>query len=258
MLPAWLAIRVNNLILMDTNGKLSQEKALELLKYLEEQRVLVKLVVKGAGFESVTVVTGLRSINKQAQFRIDSPDNFQVVLQGKDSGRLYFEFNGQDKVLYTFEIAPAAEWQGNEVWLPAPEQIDRIQRRRNFRLDAPMGTELVLRQLEPPLKLVVVDFSLGGLLCVVESAIQQNKKNLMLTRGRRLKNIELLFRDKNVTTKVRVTEATIVRTDRNPVTGHSQYAFQFMSMDTNEEKLLTKILYGMQRKLLRKRLPLQD
>jgi len=243
---------------MDAAAKLSKEKTNRLFKYLKDQRVLVKLVVKGTGYESVTVITGLRSRSKQGQFRIDSPDDFQIVLQSRDCGNLYFEFNGQDKVLYTFETPPNPEWHSGEVWIPIPDEVERIQRRRNFRLEAPMGTELILRQLQPPLKMVVLDFSLGGLLCVVESARERIKRNLMLTRGRTLKNLELLFRDENVTTKIRVAEATIVRVETNPVTGFRQYALQFMHMEKNEEKSLTKVLYSMQRRLLRQRLPLQE
>jgi len=243
---------------MDGAAKLSKEKTSQLFKYLKDRRVLVKLVVKGTGYESVTVITGLRTRKKQGQFRIDSPDDFQIILQSKDCGNLYFEFNGQDKVLYTFETPPNPEWHSGEVWIPIPDEVDRIQRRRNFRLEAPMGTELVLRQLHPPLRMVVLDFSLGGLLCVVESARERIKRNLMLTRGRTLRSSELLFRDENVTTKIRIAEATIVRVETNPVTGYRQYAFQFMSMDKNEEKTLTKVLYSMQRRLLRQRLPLKE
>ena len=243
---------------MDGAAKLSKEKTSQLFRYLKDQRVLVKLVVKGTGYESVTVITGLRSRKKQEEFRIDSPDDFQIILQSRDCGNLYFEFNGQDKVLYTFETTPDPEWQSGEVWIPVPDGVDRIQRRRNFRLEAPMGTELVLRQLHPPLRMVVLDFSLGGLLCVVESARERIKRNLMLTRGRTLRNSELLFRDENVTTKIRIAEATIVRVETNPVTGYRQYAFQFVRMDKNEEKSLTRVLYSMQRRLLRQRLPLKE
>jgi len=256
--PAWLATGVNRLVDMDDAAKLSREKTHQLFKYLMDKRVLVKLVVKGTGYESVTVITGLRSRNNQEQFRIDSPHDFQIILQSRDCGNLYFEFNGQDKVLYTFETAPEPEWHSGEVWIPIPDGVERIQRRRNFRLEAPMGTELILRQLQPALKMVVLDFSLGGLLCVVESARERIKRNLMLTRGRRLKNLELLFRDENVTTKIRIAEATIIRVETNPVTGYRQYAFQFMRIEKNEEQSLTKVLYNMQRKMLRQRLPLKE
>lgn len=243
---------------MENASKLSKEKANQLFKYLKDKRVLVKLVVKGTGYESVTVITGLRSRKTQNQFRIDSPNDFQIILQSKDCGNLYFEFNGQDKVLYTFETPSDPEWRSGEVWIPIPDKVERIQRRKNFRLEAPMGTELVLRQLHPPIKMVVLDFSLGGLLCVVESARERIKRNLMLTRGRTLKGLELLFRDDNVTTKIRIAEANIVRVETNPVTGYRQYAFQFMRLEKGEEKSLTKVLYSMQRKMLRQRLPLKE
>ena len=243
---------------MDNNGKLPKDKTNQLFKYLKDQRVLLKMVLKGTGFESVTVITDLRARNKRNHFRIDPPDDFQVVLQSKNCGNLHFEFNGPDKVLYTFDTPPQSEWKSGHVWIPVPDQVDRIQRRLNFRLEAQMGTELILRQFEPPLKLVVIDFSLGGLLCVVESARQRIKKNLMLKRGRNLRELELLFRDQNVTTKIRIAEAKIVRVETNPVSKYRQYAFQFQKLDKKEEKSLTKVLYRMQRRLLRQRLPLRE
>ena len=243
---------------MDDHGKVSKEKTNQLFNYLKDRRILVKLVVKGAGYESVTLVTGIRSRKGQPRFRIDCPDDFQIVLQSRDCGNLYFEFNGPDKVLYTFETPATPDWQKDEAWFPIPAEVERIQRRRNFRLEAPMGTELILRQFQPPLKLVVLDFSLGGLLCVVESARERIKKNLMLTRGRKLKGLELLFREENVTTKIGIAEATIVRVETNPVTSYRQYAFQFERLEKKEEKSLTKTLYSMQRKLLQQRLPLKE
>lgn len=258
MSPALRATPDDGLTKMDDDVKFSPKKITQLFKYLHDQRVLVKLVVKGTGYESVTVVTGMRSREKKKQFRIDSPDDFQIILQSKDCGNLYFEFNGPDKVLYTFETATIPEWQRGDVWIPVPDKIHRIQRRRNFRLKAPMGTELILRQLEPPLKMVVLDFSLGGLLCMVASPRARVKKNLMLTRGRNLKNMELLFRDDNVTTKVRIGQATIVRVQTSTETGHHQYAFQFKDMEKKEEQSLTKVLYRMQRQFLRQRLTYKE
>lgn len=258
MSPAWRAIRSDGRFDMEDYGKIAKDKATQLFRYLRDKRVLVKLVVKGTGFESVTVVTDIRSIDKLDCFRIDCPDDFHILLKSRDRGNLYFEFNGPDKVLYTFETTPDPGWRNGEVWIPIPEEVERIQRRRDFRLEAPMGTELLLRQLIPPLKMVVLDFSLGGLLCVVASARERVKKNLMLTRGRRLKNLELLFRNENVTTKIRIGEATIVRVETNPVTGYRQYAFQYTNLEKSEEKSLTNVLYRMQRQLLRQRRPRKE
>lgn len=243
---------------MDDYGKVRQEKARQLIQFLKDKRVLVKLVVKNTGYEAVTVVTDIGTVDDRECFRIDCADDFHIILKSRDRGNLSFEFNGPDKVLYSFETPPDPDWKRGEVWVAVPDEINRIQRRRNFRLEAPMGTELIVRQLQPPLKMVVIDFSLGGLLCVVESARERIKKNLMLTRGRKLKNLELLFRDDNVTTKISVAEAAIVRVETHPVTGYRQYAFQFLSLEKNEEKSLTKVLYSMQRQLLRQRLPLKE
>lgn len=243
---------------MDDYGKVSAEKARQLIQFLRDKRVLIKLVLKNTGYENVSVITDIEPIDQQECFRIDCPDDFHIILQSRNRGNLSFEFNGPDKVLYTFEVPPGPDWRRGEVWIPMPAEIDRIQRRRNFRLKAPMGTELILRQLQPPLKMVVVDFSLGGLLCVVESARERIKKNLMLRRGKKLKQLELLFRNDNVTTKIRIGEATIVRMETNPVTGYRQYALQFLCVDKNEEKSLTKVLYRMQRQMLRQRLATEE
>jgi hypothetical protein len=54
-------------------GKLSKEKTHQLFQYLKDQRVLVKLVLKGTGFEAVTVITGIRSQDTQPSSRSIAP-----------------------------------------------------------------------------------------------------------------------------------------------------------------------------------------
>ena len=51
---------------MDDYGKVSKEKARQLIQFLKDKRVLVKLVVKNTGYESVTVITDIKTIDGQA------------------------------------------------------------------------------------------------------------------------------------------------------------------------------------------------
>ncbi|MBL0712139.1 MAG: PilZ domain-containing protein [Desulfosarcina sp.] len=190
------------------------------------------------------------------RFRIDPPDGLSDALQLKKKCILDCEFNGEDKLLYNFEL-PIENWQG-DFWFPLPPEIERIQRRRNFRLKAPMGTSLTLRQLDPPLKLCVLDFGLGGLLCVVEALRVEKEKSRRLSKGRTLNNLELSFAEEDSDVIIRIHRARIVRMDRNPRTNHRQYAFEFIAIDPTEQNLLTRVLYGMQRKLLRQRQTLED
>mgnify|MGYP006309320761 FL=1 len=96
---------------MDDYGKVTKEKARQLFQYLRDKRVLVKLVVKNTGYESVTVVTDIETIEAQECLRIDCSDDFHIILKSRDCGNLSFEFNGPDKVLYTFETAPDPKWR---------------------------------------------------------------------------------------------------------------------------------------------------
>ena len=239
---------------MDDYAKISGEKVEQALRYLRDRKVLIKVAVKGAAFENVSLLTDLDTDGPNARFCIDPPDGMRDALRLKKKCALYCEFNGEDKVLYNFTV-PIEDWHG-DFWFPLPSEIERIQRRRNFRLQAPMGTTLTLRQLEPPVRLLVLDFSLGGLLCMVESLRSGQEKRRVLFKGRTLNNLELTFDDEE-TTLIRIMRARIVRTGRNPKTNHEQYAFEFIAIDKAEEKRLTEVLYRMQRKILRQRMSLE-
>ena len=238
---------------MDDYGKISGAKVGQVLRYLKDKKVLIRVAVKGAAFENVSLLTDIDTEGPHGRFCIDPPDGMRDALQLKKKCALYCEFNGEDKVLYNFTL-PIEDWHG-DFWFPLPSEIERIQRRRNFRLQAPMGTTLTVRQLEPPVRLLVVDFSLGGLLCMVESLRNGQDKRRVLFKGRTLNNLELAF-DEEETTRIRIMRARIVRTGRNPKTNHAQYAFEFIAIDKVEEKKLTDVLYRMQRKILRQRVSL--
>ncbi len=239
---------------MDDYGKIQGEKVAQTFQYLFDRKILIKIAVKGASFENVSVLTDIDLDSRAPRFCIDPPEGMHDALRLKRKCSLYCEFNGEDKVLYNFSLA-IEDWHG-DFWFPLPAEIEGIQRRRNFRLQAPMGTALTLRQLEPPVKLLVVDFSLGGLLCMVESLRAGKDQNRQLFKGRTLNNLDLTFEDAEKTVLIRIMRARIVRTGRNPNTNHVQYAFEFVAIDRAEEKKLTQVLYGMQRKLLRQRVSL--
>ena len=239
---------------MDEYGKISGERVEQALRYLKDKKVLIKVEVKGAAFENVSLLTDIDTDGPIRRFCIDPPDGMRDALQLKKKCALYCEFNGEDKVLYHFTL-PIEDWHG-DFWFPLPSEIERIQRRRNFRLEAPMGTTLTLQQLEPPVRLLVLDFSLGGLLCMVESLRGGQDKRRVLFKGRTLNNLDLVFVDEE-TVRIHIMRARIVRTGRNPNNNHDQYAFEFIAIDKAEEKKLTDVLYSMQRKLLRQRLSLE-
>ncbi len=239
---------------MDEYGKISGERVEQTLRYLKDKRVLIKVAVKGAAFENVSLLTDIDTEGPIPRFCIDPPEGMGDALQLKKKCALYCEFNGEDKVLYHFTL-PVEDWHG-DYWFPLPSEIERIQRRRNFRLEAPMGTTLTVKQLEPPVRLLVLDFSLGGLLCMVESLRDGQEKRRVLFKGRTLNNLDLVF-DEEETMLIRIMRARIVRTGRNPNNNHEQYAFEFIAIDKAEEKKLTEVLYRMQRKLLRQRVSLE-
>ena len=240
---------------MDDYGKIHGGRVGEAFQYLKDKAVLIKIAVKATGFENVTVLTDLQRQGRNPRFRIDPPEELSEALKLTKQTTLYFEFNGEDRLLYNFELT-IENWPG-DFWFPLPPEIKRIQRRRNFRLPAPMGTSLVLRQMVPPIKLLVVDFSLGGLLCMVETVRLEQDKRRRLLKGRTFNNLDLTFEAEEGDIVIRILRARIVRTGRNPKTKHDQYAFEFILIDRAEEKKLTHLLYGMQRKLLRRRVVLE-
>jgi c-di-GMP-binding flagellar brake protein YcgR len=240
---------------MSDYGKIGKERAVDLLREAIESKSFIKISTIEDRLQSVTLINQVAGPLREARVVVDAPADLEGYLRDNPSSALRVEFNGRDRLLYAFE-AQVAGIEASGIWLVLPETIDRIQRRRNFRIQAPMGTRLRVSVGESAIVLSVVDYSLGGLLAVAASGTRRKQADPFLVKGRMVQDATLSFEGRH-DQDVRVRKAAVVRVERHPVTGLFQYGLQFLEMEALEEKRLTEIIYHMQRQYLRKRVMME-
>ena len=104
--------------------------------------------------------------------------------------------------------------------------------------------------------MTVLDVSLGGTLIALIGSMSESENKQYFKVGKSFEDIELLFPMEGKSFKSKIKKATIVRVVKGSPKPKNCCALQFVSIDKNEEKALTKFIYKYQQQLLRKRLRL--
>jgi hypothetical protein len=73
---------------------------------------------------------------------------FSIFRPMEDTDRIYgkrrfalFDFVGKDKILYSFRTV-VGRINGDDIWMEFPEFIERVQRRKFYRIAPPIGTKI--------------------------------------------------------------------------------------------------------------------
>ncbi len=239
---------------MGEAGKVQGAKLIELFNELIGQKTIISMNVVGAGFDRLTCITGTVHDAGGRHLLIDPPDDFEEAAADKDLWHLRFNFNGPDQLEYIFSTR-GGELADQNLKIPFPEYVERLQRRRNFRVDVFTGTRMHFQLKKIKGVLDVVNVSLGGSYGVLV------KHNFKFIRGSVLKmdqqvyDINIVFPgDENEPDEtVYVKQAEIKRVEHDQDRGFYRYAFEFKKIDKEERQRLTQIIYGLQRKYLQRR-----
>ncbi len=206
----------------------------------------------GHQYERLTVVTGIRNPHKTPLFLIDCPQGFKEAAAGSDDCRMRFEFTGKDKIKYVFRTR-GQTLLDKEICIRFPEVIERVQRRRHFRLSPPLGTLLLINAKPLIHQMNVIDISEGGVLVALKKGVPTDEGSLFKV-GRHLKVLELIFPDEKDTVLVQIKEAVIKRRGKDLVTGRDTCALQFVDIEKYSRKTLVELIYQFQRNILRNRM----
>ena len=234
---------------MQYTDRIEGENRLKVFKQLQRDKTVMRLYLVGRNYERLTIVNGIRNQNGALYFLIDYPAGFKEAVQGNGRWRIRFEFTGKERVSYAFRTV-GGELSGNEIWLAFPEVIERQQRRRHFRLEAPLGTEMRFRADDLLYKANVIDISLGGSLVSLEKS---GHADPILKKDQRLKEICVAFKSRKGNLKVQIKTAMVIRLEKDPAPNRCRYALQFTDMEKGDEITLNELIYGLQRQSLRKR-----
>lgn len=217
---------------------------------LIKSKTLIKLHLSGIDYEQLTVLTGFRRKLNRSFFLVGYAEGFMEAVGNKNPWEIDFEFTGPDKIPYSFFTTGGQLYQ-NQLCLPFPDVINREQRRKFFRLEAPDGTiaEFVYRQSE--CREHVVDISVGGALVAMTGC---GGSDLPFQVGDVLEDLQLSFPADSGKTRVRIKKAVVVRLDQGLPNAATCCGLEFIEVDRNQITALTEFIYKFQRKCLRNRL----
>lgn len=222
-----------------------------LLEHLKTSKSLIRMKLLGTDFEQQTVVEEIRKKGDMFCFIIECPKEV-VELLGKSSRQFQCEFVGADKLPYFFHADISHIYQDN-IWVLFPNLIRRKQLRRNYRVNAPSGTQMFFKKNGQLMKNHVINLSLGGSFGVLVEGADWSEKSQRLSVGDNITDIEVVFRSKYAEQRVSIRKAIVVRCEDDKESGCYACAVNFLDLDKVEEKALTELIYVIQRENLKKR-----
>ena len=240
---------------MAESEKITGRGITSIFEELRLRKTLLKLILVDTDFNYLTQVTGLKQKKSGLHFMIDLPEGFQEAAADIDPWHLRFEFTGKDNINYVFTTF-GGQITGKRFYIKLPEELDRRQRRKLFRINAPAETKLCFSINADRHELEVIDISLGGSLAAIVQTDSGIRHNPPFTNIQALKDVELVFPAEIGRQCIRIKTAQIKRVRQNPETTLYEMALEFNEISKQDENLLNDMIYRLQRQYLRKRLPL--
>ena len=235
--------------------KIQGTAILRLLKELQLDNIPLRFKFANSADPRLTYIADIRKHLRIQHFLVPPPEDFQKLSHDRNQARLRFEFIDQEGMKYVFE-SHTWKFSRDMIWVRFPEFIQRYQRRKLFRLEAPHGTRLYFNIKDIRYKLLVINVSLGGTLGVLVSLTSRMKQAIRIYESKILKNVELAFPSKDRKKAgpiVSIKRCQIKRQEKNPLTNRFECALEFREISEEEQKKLTELFYMWQRDYLQKR-----
>ena len=228
--------------------KIKGQKVVDLLQDLIKAKTLVTVSIINKDFERLTVVLAIH-VEKAGliRFQIDPPEGFWAALQKLHQPILRFEFLNKDHIPHRFDVP--FEDAGDEGWLPVPEIIKRYQLRNDFRLKAPANAYATALINEAEFRMSLDNISLGGFFCHCP-----NSAKALLFKDQIIENLSLVLVLDGEYRMVSIDRAVVRRIEGRTRQRHFGVAFEFAQVNTEAQKHLVQLVYGLQREYLQMRL----
>ena len=233
---------------MDDSEKISGKKIFDILEQLKKNHTILNIHVMDTDFDGISIILGV-SDGEKPRFFIDYPgraDSFAPLSAGK---KCYFEFSDESKIKYSFKATIYSIF-GKRIKFDFPEFIERSQRRKAFRVTAPIGTRVSFTANDKKYQFNVTNISEGGLLICIKSA---SVGKGVIFEGNKLKKILFSAKMENSSVNLNIASAEIVRMEKNDENCMITCGLKFIDIDKKDQDELRRYIYFCQRKELKKR-----
>ena len=240
---------------MADSEKIDGDGVIRIFEELLQRKTNLQLNLRDSDYQHLTIVTALTTQKSDPSFYLDTPEGFKEATADIGTWHIHFTFTGKDNIQYRFHTV-GGEISDNRIKINLPDIVERRQRRKLFRIKAPAGTILCFVVNTTRYEFEVIDISLGGSFAVLVQTDSQDDTDPPFSGSERLKDVELVFPVEIHPKPLKIETAEIRRAKRNPEVPSYELALEFAEINHRHEKQLTDLIYRLQRRYLRKRLPL--
>jgi len=220
---------------------------LDTFNTLKEKGTFLQLRVPGHGYESLVVVSDIRTALGMHLVAIDCPDGLAALLDsGKVPPALSFAFTGPDEIRYRFNPEDVFV-QGQTLLITLPTRLERIQRRGDYRLTAPVGAYFYFTAGSRRKRVKMMDVSISGVSGILINVKDDPQRPLAMEKGQTLLNLKLAFTVDGREEIIPVRECEVRRFESLPQKGRVLMAVVFTRIDPEHRERLTQRLYAEQR-----------
>ena len=230
--------------------RVQDKSVLNVIEQLLRDKTLVTMRLAKSEFELLTVVTDVRPFKfmKGAMFLVDCTQELKQAIDSIGDWSLEFQFAGSDKVQHRFRTSKG-QISGDKIWLVCPKTIIRDQKRNDFRIEVPSGTELQFEKDGINHVMKVCNISMGGLLSTLRKRTESISS--IGVQDKFLGAI-LNFPVEKRHPLIHIEELAVIREEVGANSPNAGYGLQLTAIDSIERSVLRQQLYKWQRKLLRR------
>jgi PilZ domain len=234
--------------------KIQDKKLSRLMDRLLQEKTMLSMRLVGQDYQRLTMITRILKDTNTSFFTIDPPRDFKAAVTNSGTWEIHFNFRGPDNLEYIF-VTFGGNFFDDETRIPFPKYIERLQRRKHFRLSVPAGTRLYFELEQIRRGIDLMNISLRGALGFLSRSSGRDQKKPILKKEDHLENIEIIFPPdiSQSGQKLNVNKVSVRRAEHDPERRIDIYAFEFESIDKDQEKKLSEIIFNLQRLFLRRK-----
>jgi c-di-GMP-binding flagellar brake protein YcgR len=205
-----------------------------------------KMEISRTPYSWLTSLSKIKEDGEGILLLLDRVQDFEEVLSASHRQEVLIEYLENDEVPCRF-LSRVSQVDTRGIWVEIPEKIQRQQKRKFFRLRAPVGTEIFFPG-DPGKeeKGTVKDYSLGGVAFLINKEVSLKS----LKPGDQLKNLRLCIPEGREVLKVSVSLAVVIRAEPDFFQGQTFYALEFLEFPEANKKEFNRHIFEKQRNLL--------
>jgi len=233
---------------MEAPEIITGERMLGLVDQLKRERSALKLNIAGCDNEGLSILLGIAQFNGNPCLMLDFPAGVSLDTLFAHGKKVYIEFTDKKKINYNFRSTVAGVTPQN-IYILMPKAINRLQRRRFFRIPPPLGTKIIINDEWGKFEFNVVNISEGGALISHPDAFHDER---IFFQGAE-KSLVIVCGEEGNAHTIKIRKAEIKRINKVPETHRYNYALHFIDCGTQEENKIRNFIYSCQRRFLEKR-----